>query len=134
MAVIYYIIKKAVIKRMQCERLMKLAKSWYTHVREETMAPARMISFMEKHAADCPVCQEDPDLPAEIAKITEMILPESKIPKAMRNSDDQDDKDAEVDNDDDIDDDDDRDDMDDDDDDMDDDDMDDDDIDDDDYI
>ena len=59
---------------MQCERLMKLAKSWYIHVREETMAPARMISFMEKHAAECPVCQEDPDLPGEIAKITEMIL------------------------------------------------------------
>ncbi len=119
---------------MQCERLMKLAKSWYTHVREETMAPARMISFMEKHAAECPVCQEDPELAGEIAKITEMILPESKIPKAMRNTDEPDDDD--VDDDDVDDDDDDRDDMDDDDDDddMDDDDMDDDDMDDDDYI
>jgi hypothetical protein len=113
---------------MQCERLMKLAKSWYTHVREETMAPARMISFMEKHAAECPVCQADPDLPGEIAKITEMILPESKIPKAMRNSDDPDD--ADPDDDDIDDDDDDRDDMDDDDEDN----MDDDDMDDDDYI
>lgn len=74
------------------------------------MAPARMISFMEKHAAECPICQEDPELPAEIAKITEMILPESKIPKAMRNNDEPED-------DDDDDDDDDRDDMDDDDDD-----------------
>ena len=69
---------------MQCERLIKLAKSWYIHVREETMAPARMISFMENHAADCPVCQEDPDIYDEIAKIKEMILPESKIPKAVR--------------------------------------------------
>lgn len=69
---------------MQCERLTQLAKNWYTHVRDETMAPARMISFMEKHAAECPICQQDPDLTKEIAKITEMILPESKIPKAVR--------------------------------------------------
>lgn len=69
---------------MQCERLTKLAKDWYLHVRDETMAPARMISFMEKHAAECPICQQDPDLQEEIAKITELILPESKIPKAVR--------------------------------------------------
>lgn len=69
---------------MQCERLIKLAKTWYINVKEETMAPARMIAFMEKHAADCSICQDDPDLQDEIAKITEMILPESKIPKAVR--------------------------------------------------
>ncbi len=69
---------------MQCERLMKLAKSWYVHVREETMAPARMISFMEDHVAECPTCLADPDIQGEIAKITELILPESKIPKAVR--------------------------------------------------
>ncbi|SHO51950.1 carboxypeptidase D [Desulfopila aestuarii DSM 18488] len=69
---------------MQCERLLKLAKTWYISVKEETMAPARMVSFMEKHAAECPVCQDDPDIQDEIAKITEIILPESKIPKAVR--------------------------------------------------
>ncbi len=69
---------------MQCERLIKLAKSWYIHVREETMAPARMISFMEQHVEDCAVCQKDPDIHDEIVKITEIILPESKIPKAVR--------------------------------------------------
>lgn len=69
---------------MQCERLIKLAKSWYIHVREETMAPARMISFMEQHADECDICLNDPDLQDEIAKIREMILPESKIPKAVR--------------------------------------------------
>lgn len=68
---------------------MKLAKSWYIHVREETMAPARMISFMENHVADCPVCQQDPDVHDEIAKITEIILPESKIPKAVRMQNEQ---------------------------------------------
>lgn len=69
---------------MQCERLIKLTKTWYISVREETMAPARMVSFMEKHVDECPVCQEDPDIRDEIAKITEIILPESKIPKAVR--------------------------------------------------
>jgi hypothetical protein len=33
----------------------------------------------------------DPDLPEEIAKITEIILPESKIPKAVRLQQEQDD-------------------------------------------
>jgi MinD-like ATPase involved in chromosome partitioning or flagellar assembly len=72
-----------------------MIKSWYLHVRDETMAPARMISFIEQHAATCSVCQEDPDLREEIAKITELILPESKIPKAIRqaNSDLEDDED-----------------------------------------
>ncbi len=69
---------------MQCERLTKLAKSWFAHVRDETMAPARMISFMEQHADECDICYKDPDLKDEIAKIKELILPESKIPKAVR--------------------------------------------------
>ena len=69
---------------MQCERLIKQIKGWYIHVSNETMAPARMVSFIEKHAAKCDICLEDPDLQDEIEKITEMILPESKIPKAVR--------------------------------------------------
>jgi hypothetical protein len=69
---------------MQCERLVKMIKAWYLHVREETMAPARMVAFMEEHADSCEICQQDPDLRAEMAKITELVLPESKIPKAVR--------------------------------------------------
>lgn len=69
---------------MQCERLINMIKSWYIHVREETMAPARMVGFIEEHAESCDVCLGDPDLKEEIAKITELILPESKIPKAVR--------------------------------------------------
>jgi hypothetical protein len=69
---------------MQCERLIQMIKSWYIHVREETMAPARMVSFMEKHAETCDICLQDPDVKEEIAKITEIVLPESKIPKAVR--------------------------------------------------
>ncbi|WP_457575291.1 hypothetical protein [Desulfomarina sp.] len=61
-----------------------MIKLWYTHVRDETMAPARMVSFMEQHAESCDICLQDPDLKAEIAKITELVLPESKIPKAIR--------------------------------------------------
>jgi len=48
------------------------------------MAPARMVAFMEEHADSCEICQQDPDLRAEMAKITELVLPESKIPKAVR--------------------------------------------------
>ncbi|MCK9175934.1 MAG: hypothetical protein M0O96_11730 [Desulforhopalus sp.] len=69
---------------MQCKRLLNLTKKWYLSVKDETMAPARMITFMVLHSESCPVCQQDPDLKDEIAKITEMILPESKIPKAVR--------------------------------------------------
>ncbi len=69
---------------MQCERLIGLAKSWYTSVRDETMAPARMVQFIKQHVAGCPICEEDPDIQDEILKITELILPESKIPKAVR--------------------------------------------------
>ena len=69
---------------MQCERLLNLSKQWYLHVRDETMAPARMVQFIKQHVTGCPICQEDPDLQDEILKITEIILPESKIPKAVR--------------------------------------------------
>lgn len=48
------------------------------------MAPARMVGFIEQHADSCDICFRDPDLKDEIAKITELILPESKIPKAVR--------------------------------------------------
>ncbi|NOR26167.1 MAG: hypothetical protein GQ542_17630 [Desulforhopalus sp.] len=61
-----------------------MIKSWYLHVREETMAPARMVSFIEEHATSCDICRLDPDLKEEIARITELVLPESKIPKAVR--------------------------------------------------
>lgn len=69
---------------MQCERLIGLAKSWYLHVQDETMAPARMVSFIKDHVQKCAICQEDPDIHDEITKITEIILPKSKIPKAVR--------------------------------------------------
>ena len=45
------------------------------------MAPARMVQFMEEHVENCEICQNDPDVKDEIAKIAELVLPESKIPK-----------------------------------------------------
>ncbi len=82
---------------MQCERLIKMIKSWYVSVREETMAPARMVSFMEQHTATCEVCLGDPALKEEIAKIVEIVLPESKIPKAIRQQNSLDDGDSDLD-------------------------------------
>ncbi|MDJ0624697.1 MAG: hypothetical protein QNJ17_17175 [Desulfocapsaceae bacterium] len=69
---------------MQCERLIQLSKNWYLHVKDETMAPARMIQFIKNHVATCEICLNDEDLDEEIEKITELILPDSKIPKAVR--------------------------------------------------
>ena len=69
---------------MQCDRLIKQIKSWYIHVKDETMAPARMVSFIEQHIESCDTCLADPDLKEEVAKITKLVLPESKIPKAVR--------------------------------------------------
>ncbi len=69
---------------MQCKRLITLIKSWYINVKDETMAPARMVSFIKEHTAECEVCLADPGIHAEIEKITEIVLPESKIPKAVR--------------------------------------------------
>jgi hypothetical protein len=64
---------------MECDRLIKLIKSWYLQVQDEALAPARMVSFMEKHIADCNTCLLDPKLKQEIAKITEIVLPPSKV-------------------------------------------------------
>lgn len=69
---------------MQCNQLIRLTKSWFLHVRDETMAPARMMQFVDDHIKECDVCREDPDLHEEIEKIRKFILPESKIPKAYR--------------------------------------------------
>jgi hypothetical protein len=66
---------------MQCERLIKQIKTWYLHVQNETMAPARMISFIENHVSHCDICLADPDLQEEISRISEIVLPESKTPK-----------------------------------------------------
>ena len=69
---------------MQCNQLTRLIKGWYLHVQDETMAPARMMQFVDQHIKECEMCREDPDLHQETEKIREFVLPESKIPKAFR--------------------------------------------------
>ena len=66
---------------MKCERLIFLVKNWYLKVQEEAMAPARMVAFMEKHISQCEDCLADPDVKLEAAKIREIVLPPSKVPK-----------------------------------------------------
>jgi hypothetical protein len=69
---------------MQCSQLTRLIKGWYLHVKDETMAPARMMQFVEEHIQGCDTCRNDQELPGEVEQIREYVLPESKIPKAYR--------------------------------------------------
>jgi len=73
---------------MECEQLIRLIKDWYVRVKQETMAPARMMQFVDQHVKGCRTCQADLLLPEEVEKIREFVLPESKIPKTVRSSDD----------------------------------------------
>ena len=69
---------------MECERLNRLVRSWYVQVQDEALAPARMVEFMEKHLEDCDVCLADPDVRHEVKKITEIVLPPSKMTKVVK--------------------------------------------------
>lgn len=69
---------------MECERLIKLVKNWYVQVQDESMAPARMVDFMNQHLEDCAICMGDPGVEIEVKRITEIVLPPAKIPKAVR--------------------------------------------------
>lgn len=72
---------------MECDRLKRLVKNWYAQVQDETMAPARMVTFMRQHVADCATCLSDPFVRPEIEKITAIILPP---PDKPGDSDDED--------------------------------------------
>ena len=85
---------------MECNRLQKLIKNWYMQVQDESMAPARMVEFMRNHIAECLTCLADPVIEGEIKRITEVVLPPSKIPKAVRREEQkQDETDDDVDDD-----------------------------------
>ncbi len=67
---------------MQCKRLKTLTREWYQKVKEDALAPARMMELIYRHVNQCPVCQTDPDLPEELEKIREFIrAPEISPPK-----------------------------------------------------
>ncbi|OGR02165.1 MAG: hypothetical protein A2511_13900 [Deltaproteobacteria bacterium RIFOXYD12_FULL_50_9] len=72
---------------MECDRLIKLVKSWYMQVQDEALAPARMVSFMEKHIAECNTCLLDLKVRQEVAKITEIVLPPTKVRVGKKETD-----------------------------------------------
>jgi len=80
---------------MECERLKKLIKNWYVQVQDEAMAPARMIDFMRNHVGDCLTCMADPLIEIEVKRVTEIVLPPTKVPKAVRKEKDQEDDEQE---------------------------------------
>ncbi len=43
-----------------------------------------MVEFMESHIFDCDVCLADSHVKQEIGKISEIVLPSSKMTKAAR--------------------------------------------------
>jgi hypothetical protein len=57
-------------------------KDWYLHVKAETMAPARMMQFAERHIEGCSACQNDSELAEEIEKIRDFVMPKDKFPKS----------------------------------------------------
>jgi len=74
---------------MNCNRLKNLVRDWYLQVQDETMAPARMVTFMKQHVAACEVCQADAGVELEVEKIKELVLPPSKEPKAFKEGEDE---------------------------------------------
>jgi len=71
---------------MECERFKKLLKSWYIQVQSESLAPARMVDFMENHVADCPVCLMDPEAKKDITKIITLVLPQDKLRQTVKSA------------------------------------------------
>ena len=71
---------------MDCERLNKMIRTWYMQVQDETLAPARMVEFMEKHVLQCDTCLMDANVRAEIKKITAIVLPPSKMTKPPKSN------------------------------------------------
>jgi len=53
-------------------------------VQAESLAPARMAEFMEKHLADCQICLRDPDVRLEVDRIIEIVVPPSKLVKTVK--------------------------------------------------
>lgn len=60
---------------MQCHRLKKLARDWSDQIVEDALAPTRMVEFVIRHVKSCPVCQADPTVSIEQAKVRKMLAP-----------------------------------------------------------
>jgi hypothetical protein len=71
---------------MECDRLNRLVRSWYVQVQDETLAPARMVEFMRKHVESCDDCLADSEVVDEVKRITELVLPPSKMTKQVKSA------------------------------------------------
>ena len=71
---------------MECERFKKLLKTWYIQVQNEALAPARMVSFMEKHLDECQACMFDPEARKDVKKIITLVLPQDKLKVPSRSN------------------------------------------------
>ena len=71
---------------MECQRLNKMIRSWYVQVQSETLAPARMVEFMEQHISTCDDCFMDPGIQEELKKIIAIVLPPSKMTKPPKSA------------------------------------------------
>ncbi len=71
---------------MECQRLNKMIRAWYVQVQDETLAPARMVEFMEKHVANCDECLLDLGIQEELKKIKAIVLPVSKMTKPPKST------------------------------------------------
>lgn len=76
---------------MECEQLNRLIKEWYLQKIHETLAPARMMLFIDQHIKNCPICAKDLLLPDEVEKIREFIFPEARLitPIQVENADEE---------------------------------------------
>jgi hypothetical protein len=68
-----------------------MIRAWYMQVQDETLAPARMVEFMERHVRSCDACLLDPGIREELKKITAIVLPVSKMTKPPKRGKDDDD-------------------------------------------
>jgi len=69
---------------MECERLNRLVRLWYEQVQDESMAPARMVEFMQNHIGSCDICLSDPYVKYEVEKIEKILFSSSKAGKALK--------------------------------------------------
>jgi hypothetical protein len=73
---------------MQCKQLLRLIKEWHNHVSRDTMAPARMMQFIDNHVKQCDCCTDDKGLAQEIEVIRERIMPKEDLVKISRSAGD----------------------------------------------
>ncbi|MFO7761901.1 MAG: hypothetical protein ACQES8_00760 [Thermodesulfobacteriota bacterium] len=62
----------------------RLVRLWYEQVQDESMAPARMVEFMQNHIGSCDTCLSDPHVKYEVEKIKKILFSSSKVNRALK--------------------------------------------------